>query len=68
MSQGVLPADPELRDDLLDVLMVESHPGWTYVAGGLADQPQHLLDLERALASAREWARTTREAELPESE
>ena len=55
VTQGVIPADPQLQDDLLDVLILSQHPGWTYE--DLQRMPQRLLDVEAELAMAREWDR-----------
>ena len=56
VSQGVFPQDPQLHDDLLDVLILGQHPGWTF--DDLERMPQRLLDVEAELAIAREWQRT----------
>ena len=52
----------------MDVLTVERHPGWTYVPGSLAEQPQHLLNLEMALAEARQWHASVKRAPEPEGQ
>ena len=47
------------------MLLVESHPGWTYVAGGLADQPATHIHVEQELARARA-AKANRESRADE--
>jgi hypothetical protein len=58
-AQGILPEDPGLREDLVDVLILREHPGWTY--DDLQRMPQRLLDLENDLVMARDWHRENTE-------
>ena len=66
MIGGVWPKDPLIRTLLEDVLIVEAHPGWTYVPGSLADQPSVYLKVENALARARAKKAEVTRSDAPE--